>query len=194
MAPCDNPAKRQRVSSSTSNTMITPPKSHELIDIHARMNPSARMDLALKVLDVGNLSIPGLLTHRLASAATGHFQNTFLAEGGGLETFLKELVAQYPAAENCISRAVGHDIVLKKVSAEMEFVKSYTLLSSTKVTPYSMRDWSIEIPEHLTPCLSGVLRASAVSDHAAKENKIKKTTSTVRVALLLRGEKQHTII
>ena len=109
VAPRKNPTKRQCVSLST---MITSPKGHELVDIHARMSPSARMDLALKVLDVGNLSIPGLLKHRLASAATGHFRNAFLAEGGGFEVLLKELVAQYPAAEDCIPRAVGDDIVL----------------------------------------------------------------------------------
>ena len=69
--------------------------------------------------------------------------------------------------------------MLKKVSAEMELVKLFTLLSSTKVTPHSMRNWSIGIPERLTPCLSSVLRAGAVSDRAAKENKIKKNTSMV---------------
>lgn len=148
------------------------------------------MDLALKVLDVGNLSVAGLLMHRLTSAGTCRFKNKFLSEGGGLEAFLKELVERYPAAEDCISRAVGHNTTLKTVSAEMELVKSYTLLSSTEVTPHSMRDWTIGIPEGLAPCLSSILRASAVSDRAAKENKVKKCTSTVsRPPLLCEVEK-----
>lgn len=143
------------------------------------------MDLALKVLDVGNLSIAGLLMHRLTPAGTCHFKNAFLSEGGGLETFLKELVELYPAAEDCISRAVGHNITLKKVSAEMELVKSHTLLSSAEVTPHSMRNWTVGIPEHLAPCILSVLRASAVSDRAAKENKAKKDTFTVCILTLL---------
>lgn len=131
------------------------------------------------MLDIGYLSITGLLMHRFTSAGTCHFENAFLSEGGGLETFLKELVERYPAAEDCISRVVGHTATLKTVSAEMELVKSHTLLSSTEVTPHSMRDWTIGIPEHLAPCLSSILHASAVSERADKENKVKKDTSTV---------------
>jgi len=139
------------------------------------------MDLALKVLDVGNISVTRLLLHRLDSAETCHFKNAFLSDGGGLEMFLEKLVKQYPAAEGCISRAVGHDLTLKTVSAEMELVKSHALLSSTDITPHSMRDWTIGIPDHLAPCLSSILRASAVSDRAARENKVKKDTFTVRI-------------
>jgi len=191
ITPPDNPAKRPRVSS-TPNAMTTTPITRELVDIHARLNPPARMDLALKVLDVGNLSITKLLMHRLDSAGTCHFENAFLSEGGGLENFLKELVEQYPAAEDCIFRAAGHNLTLKKVSAEMELVKSHTLLSSTEITPHSMRDWTIGIPEHLTPCLSSILRTSAVSDRAEKENKVKKETFTVSVTLLVSGGGEHT--
>lgn len=174
----DNSTKRVRVSLSP-DTMTTPPVSRELVDIHARLDPSARMKLALKVLDVGSISIARLLMYRLESAETCHFKNAFLSEGGGLEILLKELVEQYPAAEDCISRAVGYNHILKNVSAEMDLVKSHTLLSSTEITPHSMRDWTIGIPEHLTPCLSSILRASAVSDRAAKENKTKNDTFTV---------------
>ena len=142
------------------------------------------MDLALKVLDVGNLSVAGLLMYRLTSAGTSHFKNTFLSKGGGLEIFLKELVEQHLVAEDCISRAVGHGITLKTVSAEMELVKSYTLLSSTEVTPHSMCDWTIGIPEHLMPCLLSILRVSAVSNRAVKENKAKKDTFTVSILTL----------
>ena len=181
-APPNNPAKRARVSLS-SDTMNTPLAARELVDIRARLDPSARMGLALKVLDVGNISITRLLMYRLESAETCHFKNAFFSEGGGLETFLKELVEQYPAAEDCISRAVGYNLTLKKVSAEMDLVKSHTLLSSTETTPHLMRDWTIGIPEHLAPCLSSILRASAVSDRAVKENKTKKDTFTVSLTI-----------
>ena len=184
IAPLDNPAKRPRVSSA-SNIMTATPVTHGLVDIHARLSPSACMDLALKVLDVGNLSVAGLLMYWLTSVGTSRFKNAFLSEGGGLEIFLKELVEQHLVAEDCISRAVGHGITLKMVSAEMELVKSYTLLSSTEVTPHSMRDWTIGIPEHLAPCLSSILRVSAVSNRAAKENKAKKDTFTVSILTLL---------
>lgn len=85
----------------------------DFIDIHARLSPSACMDLALKVLDVGDLSIPGLLMHRPASARTRHFETAFLSEGGGLDKFLKKLVEQFPAAEDCIFRTVGRHSTLK---------------------------------------------------------------------------------
>jgi hypothetical protein len=189
----DNSAKRPRILSFTSNTMTAALPDHDLVDIRARLSPSARMDLALKVLDVGDLSILGLLLHRLASAKTRHFETAFLSEGGGLEKFLEELVTQFPAAEDCIFRAVGHDITLKRVSAEMELVKTYTLLSSTELTPHSMRDWSIGIPDHLTPHLASILRACAVSDRAMKENKIKKDTFTVRAASLAYYGQKDTI-
>jgi hypothetical protein len=171
--------------------MTTTPIIHELVDVRARLSPSARMDLALKVLDVGNLSVAMLLMHRLDSAATRHFENSFLSAGGGLETFLKELVGRYPVAEDCISRAVGYDITLKTVSAEMELVKSYALLSSTEATPHSMRDWTVGIPGELAPCLSSILRASAVSERA-KKNKVKKDTFTVSVAPLLNDGEKNT--
>ena len=180
--PPNNPAKQACVSLS-SDTMNTPLEACELVNIHARLDPSARMGLALKVLDVGNILITRLLMYRLKSAETCHFENTFFSEGGGLETFLEELVEQYPAAEDCISRAVGYNLTLKKVSAEMDLVKSCTLLSSTEITPHSMCDWTIRIPEHLTPCLSSILRASAVSDRAVKENKAKKDTFTVSLTI-----------
>ena len=147
------------------------------------------MDLALKVLDIGGLSITRLLMHRLGSAETSHFKNAFLSEGGGLEKSLKELVERYPAAGDRISRAVGLGHTLKKVSAEMDLVKTHTLLSSTEVTPHSMRDWTIGIPEHLAPCLSSILRASAVSDRAVKENKVKIDTFTVSLTSLGRKTK-----
>jgi len=176
----DNNAKRRRVSFGTSNATNGTYSSGEFVDIHAWLSASARMDLVLQVLDVGNLSIAGLLLHRLDSAGTHHYRNTFLAEGGGLETLLKELVAWYPVTEDCVLRAVGHDATLKKVSAEMELVRVHTLLSSTKITPQSMRDWSVEIPEGLAPCLLSILHASAVPDRAA-ENKVKKDTPTVSI-------------
>jgi hypothetical protein len=140
------------------------------------------MDLALRVLDVGDLSITRLLMHRL-NAETAHFKNAFLADEGGLETFLTELVEQHLAAKTCISRAIGHETILKTVSAEMELVKAHALLSSTEVTPHSMRDWSVGIPEELAPCLSSILRASAVSERSEKENKVKKDTFTVSMTL-----------
>ena len=177
----DHPAKRPRFSPSALAAMTTTPQTNEpaLIDIRARLSPSARMNLALEVLDVGKLSVAKLLMHRLDSAVNRRFENGFLSAGGGLETFLRELTDRYPAAQDCISRVFGHDITLKKVSAEMEVVKAYTLLSSTEVTPHSMRDWTIETPEELALCLSSILRASAVSERSEKENKIKKDTSTV---------------
>lgn len=184
VTPSDIPAKRPRFSSSISDAMATTPITHASIDIRARLSPAARMDLALKVLDVGNLSITGLLMYRLASAGTGHFRNAFLSEGGGLEIFLKELIGQYPVAENRIFQAVGHNFTLKTVSAEMELVKSYTLLSSTEISPNSMRDWTIGIPKHLAPCLSSILCAGAFSNRAVKENKTKKDTFTVRIYYL----------
>ena len=187
----DDTSERPQVSSSTSDG--TAPLDHNFVDIHARLSPSARMDLALKVLDVGDLSIPGLLMHRLASARTRHFETAFLSEGGGLDKFLKELVEQFPAAEDCIFRAVGRDSVLKRVSAEMELVKMHTLLSSTEVSPHSMRNWTIGIPGHLTPHLSSILRVCAVSDRATKENKLKKDTFTVRVASFMYGKKTHNL-
>ena len=150
------------------------------------------MDLALRVLDVGDLSITRLLTYRLHSAETSHFKNAFFSEGGGLETFLKGLVEQYPAAADCVSRAIGHNTILKTVSAEMELVKSHTRLASTEVTPHSMRDWSIGIPEELAPCLSSILRASAVSERAAKENKVKKDTFTVSVISPMLDDEKNT--
>lgn len=167
--------------------MTGAPTNHEsiLVDIRARLSPSARMDLALDVLEVGKLSITGLLMHRLGAATTRHFENTFLSAGGGLETFLKELAERYPAADECISRVVSHDSILKKVSAEMELVKSHTRLSSTGITPHSMRDWTVAIPGELAPCLSSILRASAVSERSEKQNKMKKDTSTVSRALLV---------
>ena len=177
----NHPAKRPRVSPSTPAAMTTTPQTNEpaLIDIRARLSPSARMNLALEVLDVGKLSVAKLLMHRLDSAVNRRFENGFLSAGGGLEMFLRELTDRYPASQDCISRVFGHDITLKNVSAEMEIVKSYTLLSSTEVTPHSMRDWTVEIPDELAPCLSSILRASAVSERSEKENKIKKDTSTV---------------
>ena len=66
----------------------------------------------------------------------------------------------------------------------MELVKTYTFLTSTELSPHSMRNWSIGIPEHLAPHLASILRACAVSDRAMKENKIKKDTYTVRAASL----------
>lgn len=191
VTPPDNPAKRPRFST-TRNTMITTPISCEPTNIHARLNPSARMDLALKVLDIGGLSITGLLMHRLNTSDTCHFEKAFLSEGGGFEILLKELVEGYPAAGDCIFRVAGHSLVLKKVSAEMEAVKSYTLLSSTDITPHSMRDWTIGIPEDLVPCLSSILHASAVSDRPVKENKVQKDTFTVSTALLSMAAKMQT--
>jgi hypothetical protein len=141
--PSGNPTKRPRI----SPTMTTTPGTHELVDIHARLSPSARMDLALKVLDIGSLSITKLLKHRLDSTEPCHFKNMFLSEGGGLELFIKELVEQHPTTEDCISQVVGHNLVLKKVSAEMDLVKAYAFLSSTEVTPHSMRDWSVGVVE-----------------------------------------------
>ena len=94
----DNTAKQARFSSSTSRTMTANPQTLELVDIHARLSPSTRMDLALRVLDVGNLSITRLLNYRLDSAEMSHFENSFFSEGGGLETFLNELIERYPAA------------------------------------------------------------------------------------------------
>ena len=185
VTPLGNPAKRPRISS-PPNAMSTTPitgKPAEAVDIHARLDPLARMKLALDVLDVGGLSVTKLLMFRLGSSETSHFKNAFLSEGGGLEKFLKELVDQYPASEDCIARAVGHHITHKKVSAEMEFVKTHTLFSSTDITPHSMRNWTVGIPEHLVPCLSSILRASAVSDRAAKENKTKRDTFTVSSTL-----------
>lgn len=149
------------------------------------------MDLALKVLDIGDLSITRLLMHRLGSADTRHFESAFLSEGGGLETFLEELVERFPAAAGSISRVVGHDVILKTVSAEMERVKAYTLLSSTGVTPHSLRDWSVGIPEELAPCLSNILRVSAVSERGAKENKVKKDTFTVSIALFVHDDDEN---
>ena len=181
----DNPIKRSRGSSS-NHAMDTAPTQH-LVDVHARLSPSARMDLALDVLNVGNLSITGLLMHRLASSKTARFRNMFFSEGGGLEIFLRGLVEQYPVAEACIFRAVGHDHALKQVSAEMERVKTHTRLSSTEVTPHSMHDWTIGIPEHLAPFLSNILHACAVSDRAIKENKTKKDAFTVSISLLMSG-------
>ena len=178
-----NPVKRSRGSSS-NHTMDTAPTQH-LVNVHARLSPSAHMDLALDVLNVGNLSITSLLMHRLASSKTSHFRNTFFSEGGGLEIFLRGLVEQYPVAEACIFRAVGHHHALKQVSAEMERVKAHTRLSSAEITPHSMRDWTIRIPEHLAPFLSNVLCACAVSDRAMKENKTKKGTFTVSMPLLI---------
>ena len=166
---------------------------HDFVDIRARLSLSARMDLALKVLDIGGLSIPGLLMYRLGSARTRHFEAAFLSEGGGLDKFLKELIEQFPAAEDRIFRAVGHNATLKRVSAEMELVKAHTLLSSTEVSPSSMRNWTIGIPEHLTPHLSSILHACAVSDRATKENKMKKDTFTVRIALLVNYSEQDAI-
>ena len=169
--------------------MTATPQTHELVDICARLGPSARMDLALRVLDVGDLSITQLLEYQLDSAETSHFKNAFFSEEGGLETFLKGLAERYPAAIDCISQAIGHNAVLKMVSAEMELVKTHTRLASTEITPHSMRDWSVGIPEELAPCLSSILRTSAVSEHAAKENKVKKDTFTVSVvSLVLDGE------
>ena len=79
VAPRDGPAKRQSVPFSTSNMMTTPPKGQESIDIHTRMSPSACMDrLVLKVSDVEDLLIPGLLRHWLTSAVTGYFRNASL--------------------------------------------------------------------------------------------------------------------
>jgi hypothetical protein len=161
--------------------MTTTPIANEFVDIHARLDPSARMDLAMSVLAVGNLPITGLLMHRLGSSKTSHFKNAFFADGGGLEIFLKELVKRFPDAETCISRAVGRNAALKEVSAEMDLVKTYTLLSSTEVTPHSMRDWTVGIPKHLAPFLSSVLHACAVSGRAVQENKTKKDTFTVSV-------------
>ncbi|KAF9652140.1 hypothetical protein BDM02DRAFT_3197270 [Thelephora ganbajun] len=111
--------------------MTATPTAHELVDIHARLSASARIDLALNVLGVGNLSITAFLMYRLHSADTCHFKNAFSSEGGGLETFLKELAAQYPAAEGCIFWAAGHNLTLK-ASAVIELVESHTLLSSAE--------------------------------------------------------------
>ena len=166
IAPLDNPAKRPRCFECHDRNSSNPWTYRH----SCKAEPLCSLDLSLKVLDVGNLLVAGLLMYRLTSTGTSRFKNAFLSEGGGLETFFKELVVQHPAAEDCISRAVGHGITLKTVSAEMELVKTYALLSSTEVTPYSMPDWTIEIPEHLAPCLSSILCASAVSNRAAKEN------------------------
>lgn len=89
--------------------------------------------------------------YRLTSLGTGRLKNTFLSKEGELEIFLNEPVEWYPATEDCISRAVRHGITLKTVLAEMELVKSHTLLSGTEVTPHSMRYWTAEISEHLVP-------------------------------------------
>ena len=172
--------------------MDAAPTQH-LVDVHARLSPSTRMDLALDVLNVGNLSITSLLMHRLASSKTSHFRNTFFSEGGGLEIFLRGLVEQYPVAEACIFQAVGHDHALKQVSAEMERVKAHTRLSSTEITPHSMRDWTVGIPEHLAPFLSNILCACAVSDRAMKENKTKKGTFTVSMPLLISRSEVKTL-
>ena len=140
--PLSNSVKRPRISSA-SNTMATAPitgKSAETVNIHARLDPSARMRLALEVLDVGGLSVTKFLVSRLDSSESSHFKDAFLSEGGGLEKFLNELVEQYPASEDCIARAVGHHITLKKVSAEMELVKTYTLSSNTDITPRPMHN------------------------------------------------------
>ena len=83
--------------------IITPPKGQEFIDIHVRTSPFACMELAPKVLDVGNLLIPELLRHQLTSVVAGHFQNAFFAEGGGLGMLLRELVAEY-----CQETRVSH--------------------------------------------------------------------------------------
>ena len=61
------------------------------------------MDLALRVLDIGDLSITRLLAYRLDSAETSHFKNAFFSERGGFETFLKGLVERFPAAVDCVS-------------------------------------------------------------------------------------------
>jgi len=111
--PTDNPAKRSRVSSAP-NAMTATLITRDIVDIHARLDPSTRMDLSLKVLDIGNISITKLLMHRLDSADTCHFENALLSEGG-LVHFLKKLVERYPAAEGCIFRAAGHNLTLKKV-------------------------------------------------------------------------------
>ena len=74
---------------------------------------------------------------------------------------------------------------------EMELVKAHALLSSTEVTPHSMRDWSVGIPEELAPCLSSILCASAVSERSEKENKVKKDTFTVSITLLAYDGKRN---
>ena len=191
--PPDNTAKRPRFLTSTSDAMATTliPTVHDFVDVHAMLSPADRMNLALRVLDIGGLSITELLMHRLTSAGTRHFENSFLSEGGGLEIFLKGLIGQCPAAQDRIFRAVGHKIALKTVSAKMEVVKSHTLLSSAEITPHSMRDWTVGIPKHLAPCLSSILHAGAVSDRATKENKTKKDTFTVSVTTFTFNGKKY---
>jgi len=44
------------------------------------------------------------------------------------------------------------------------------LQGGTGVTPYSMRDRSIGIPEHPAPCPPSTVCARAVSDRAVKDN------------------------
>ena len=115
--------------------MTTTPVTRGLVDIHTGLNSSTRMDLALKVLDVGNLPVAGLSRYWITSVRTDWFENTFLSEGGGPEMFLsEELFEQYPAAEYCISRAVRHSITPKTASAKAELFELRTLLSGTEVT------------------------------------------------------------
>ena len=107
------------------------------------------MDLALKVLDVGNLLATGLLMYRLTSMGASHFKNTCLSEGRGLETFIKELVEWYPATEDCIPWAFRCGIILKTVLAEMELVKSHTLLLSIRLPSLNAQ---LDYWDPLAPC------------------------------------------
>ena len=140
---------------------------------------TAGMRLALEVLDVGGLSVTKLLMFRFDSSETSHLKTVFLSEGGGREIFFKELVEQYPAAGGYIARAMRHHVTLKKVSTEMELVRTHTAFPRTDIAPRSMRYWTVGIPGHLVPCFSSVLRASAGFYRATKEDKTKRDTFTV---------------
>ena len=106
----------------------------EAVDIHVSLDPSAHTRFAPGVPDTGGLSVTKLLMFLLGSPEISHFRNAFLSEGVRLGRFLKELVEQYPASEDCISPAVHH-ITPKKVPAEMELIKTHTLFSSTGYHP-----------------------------------------------------------
>lgn len=128
------------------------------------------MDLSPDALGVGNISVARLLMHRLDVSGSSRLRNIFFSEAEGLEVFLKELVKQYPASEGCILCAVGHSLILKEVSAEMDRVKAHTLLSSTDITPDLLQNWTVRIPEN-APYLTDILRTCAIFNRAPQENK-----------------------
>ena len=145
----------------------------EFVGARARLNPSVRMDLSLKALDVRNLSVAGLLTYRFTSARARHFQNStlrFSRRGVRTGDVLQGVGRTVSAPEDCIFRAVGHSNGEMDVQCDVFHLRRGRLQGDTGVTPYSMRDRSIGIPEHPTPCPPSTVCARAVSNRAAKEN------------------------